>query len=204
MKEISNIYNPPELTRKEGLLNSNLLSTTDFWATPKGIFEAIQKYLNVDFCLDVCAIDENVSKCHYFISQRNADSLAVDWMDAFRWVSEKKQDTDNHKKFLWMNPPYSHMKVWMKKAYESGAPIACLIKSDTSTLLWPEYIVGKAAMVIFLVRRVNFEDQHGDRQSNNFANCVVVYDGLKHNDTIYEFAVIEKDDSGKPYLSCIS
>src|SRR5258708_30170071 len=49
------------------------------------------------------------------------------------------------------NPPYSEIKLWVKKAYEesiSGKLVVLLIPSRTDTLWWHEYIM-KATEIRF-------------------------------------------------------
>ena len=75
-------------------------SLTDEWATPRYLFDVLDKEFHFD--LDVCA-DESNHKCARFFTKEQ-DGLAQEW-----------------KGVCWMNPPYGRtIGAWMKKAYESS------------------------------------------------------------------------------------
>ena len=72
-----------------------------------------------------------------------------------------------------MNPPYSDVKLWMKKAYEEslkGATVVCLVPSRTDTRWFHQYALK--GDVRFLDRRLKFECA---TNMAPFPACVVVF-----------------------------
>lgn len=115
-------------------------SLTDEWATPRYLFDVLDKEFHFD--LDVCA-DESNHKCARFFTKEQ-DGLAQEW-----------------KGTCWMNPPYGRMiGAWMRKAYEAsrgGAVVVCLIPARTDTRWWSEYAM-RASELRFISGRVKFGD----------------------------------------------
>jgi len=112
----------------------------DEYETPWNIFEEIKVTANVNPVLDVCATNGN-TKCPDWFN-RSMDGLMQDW-----------------KKDFWMNPPYSEVGKWVKKAYEESnkwnVTGTALTYSKTDTKWWHEYVLGHAELN-FLKGRVNF------------------------------------------------
>ena len=82
------------------------MSGTGEWATPQNFFDAASKRLG-PFHIDLAAKAHN-TKCVDYISPEQ-DSLAQDVV----WV-DKCHTT------CWLNPPFSNIKDWIKKAYEQA------------------------------------------------------------------------------------
>jgi phage N-6-adenine-methyltransferase len=75
-------------------------SLTDQWATPRYVFDALDKEFG--FTLDVCADETNHKCARYF--DKETDGLRQPWTGV-----------------CWMNPPYGRtIGDWVKKAYEES------------------------------------------------------------------------------------
>lgn len=73
-----------------------------------------------------------------------------------------------------VNPPYSKLKAWCKKAYEEhqkGKTVVMLIPSRTDTYAWHEYIM-KATEIRFIRGRLKFGDS---KNSAPFPSAIVVF-----------------------------
>lgn len=128
-------------------------STTDDWSTPQDFYDALDDAFS--FTLDPCASREN-TKCPLFFTELE-DGLAQDW--------------SKHRVFV--NPPYSQIAAWMKKAYESslaGALVVCLIPARTDTRYWHNY--AKKGHIGFVKGRLKFG---GSKTSAPFPSAVIVF-----------------------------
>lgn len=99
-------------------------SANDDWETPPEVFGRYNHLYN--FTLDVCATPANALANRYF-------SITDDGL-AQNWAPER----------CWMNPPYSDVKPWMRKAWEesqAGALVVCLVPSRTGTAWFHDYAV---------------------------------------------------------------
>lgn len=116
------------------------VNPNDYWETPN--IELKKAMVNYDILpfLDVCATDRNAKFSNYFTE--NDDALNQDW---------------NHNFF--MNPPYSQIKTWMKKAFDehkkNNVDGLILTQSKTDTKWWHEFVEG-IAEVHFVKGRVKF------------------------------------------------
>lgn len=130
-------------------------SRTDEWETPQDIFAKLNVELG-PFTLDVCASEENKKVDLYFSKEDNG--LIQDW--------------GGHT--CWMNPPYSKVAKWVKKAYqESRKPntrIVCLLASRTDTRWFHKYCIH--ASVWFIKGRLRF---HGAENQAPFPSVIVVF-----------------------------
>lgn len=120
------------------------------WGTPQWLFDKLNTEFN--FTFDPCTNGKN-SKCAKF----STDSLNEDWSG----------------EVVFMNPPYSEVKVWMKKAYDEaqkGATVVCLVPSRTDTRWFHQYALE--GDVRFLDKRLKFE---GANNMAPFPACVVVF-----------------------------
>jgi phage N-6-adenine-methyltransferase len=106
-------------------MNSALMfsKASDEWETPQAFFDALDAEFGFD--LDVAATPEN-AKCADFLQ---ADHL---WSDG-EWNG----------RICWMNPPYSNVYAFIKKAAaeaQLGATVVCLVPSRTDTRWWHAYV----------------------------------------------------------------
>jgi phage N-6-adenine-methyltransferase len=139
---------------------------SDNRGTPQYIFDWISEQFG-PFDLDVAANELNAKVPHYFTKAQNG--LAQKWHGN-----------------VWMNPPYSDVEPWAKKAYEyarSGkGVVVALLPVWTETKWFDEY--ASHGRIILLRGRIRFV--HGEKGSAPFPNMVVIWDGesTRRNDTI--------------------
>lgn len=77
-------------------------------------------------------------------------------------------------KSVFVNPPYSQIKDWIKRCYEhaqGGAIVVALIPSRTDTRYWHEYVM-KAKEIRFIKGRLKFGNA---KNSAPFPSCIVVF-----------------------------
>lgn len=137
------------------MINEALYSSkTDEWATPQELYEKLDREFN--FTLDPCSTHENAKCANHFTAED--DGLSKDWTGHV----------------VFMNPPYSKVKDWMRKAYEeskAGVDVVCLVPSRTDTKWWHEYVM-KAAEIHFIMGRLKFGES---RNSAPFPSAVIVF-----------------------------
>jgi len=116
------------------------LITNDEWETPKEILQvAIRKY-QIAPILDVCATNSNSKFSEYYTI--TDDALTKEWDDDF-----------------FMNPPYSEIILWMKKAWfqhrKHNVNALILVFAKTGTRWWHDFVEGKAE-IHFQKGRIRF------------------------------------------------
>lgn len=130
-------------------------SRSDEWETPKDVFNDLNEDLG-PFTLDVCATPENKKVDLFFTRKENG--LVQDW--------------GGH--VCWMNPPYSEVAKWVRKAYnESRKPntrVVCLLASRTDTRWFHKYCVK--GTVWFIKGRLKFE---GAENQAPFPSMIVIF-----------------------------
>ena len=141
----------------------------DEWQTPKWLFDQLDAEFH--FQIDAAATSEN-TKCEnlFRISKSTPNgSLGHDWV----W-----SDTSIWRRFF-LNPPYSKIAAFMKKAYEEslkGATVVCLIPCRTDTRYWHDYCM-KASEIRLIKGRLKFTNQTIEKTSSaTFPSCIVVFD----------------------------
>lgn len=121
-------------------------STHDNWSTPIDVLQELDQEFKFNF--DPCPLNENPT----------FDGLSLEWGTS-----------------TFVNPPYSKIKDWCKKAYEEsqkGKTIVMLIPSRTDTKYWHDYIM-KAKEIRFIKGRLKFG---GSKNSAPFPSCIVVFE----------------------------
>lgn len=129
-------------------------SSKDNWETPSDLFRDLNREFS--FTIDGCADSEN-AKCEKFYSKAE-NGLIQDW--------------GNENVFI--NPPYSEISKWLKKAYfasKKGATVVCLIPSRTDTRWWHNYVM-KSSEVRFVKGRIKF---NGAKHGAPFPSAIVVF-----------------------------
>lgn len=120
-------------------------SSCDNWKTPDDVYSKLNDEFYFDF--DPCPLND----------KPDFDGLSIEWG-----------------KSNFVNPPYSKISDWCKKAYEEykkGKTVVLLIPSRTDTKYWHEYIM-KATEIRFIKGRLKFGNS---KNSAPFPSCVVVY-----------------------------
>ena len=135
----------------KGLYTSN----TDDWATPQGLFDALND--EFEFTLDPCASPDNAKCVKYFTKEDNG--LAQDWT-GYR---------------VFCNPPYGKAIVqWVKKCAEEaekGTLVVMLIPARTDTSYFHDFIYNKAE-IRFIRGRLHFNNS---KQSAPFPSMIVIF-----------------------------
>lgn len=96
---------------------------SDEWETPKDLFNKLHAEFN--FTLDPCATAETRKCARWFGVAHNG--LEHDW----------------HQETVFVNPPYSDLRAWIKKAHSAsikGATVVMLIPARTDTKAFHQYI----------------------------------------------------------------
>jgi phage N-6-adenine-methyltransferase len=132
-------------------------SKSDEWYTPPAFVRPISEAVG-GFDLDPASGAESSPIAEETLTEAD-DGLSVPWHGR-----------------VWCNPPYSEVKRWSQKfALESRREgvelIVALIKGDTSTSWWHEYVL-EADFICMVDRRLNFG---GSTNSATFASHVAVY-----------------------------
>lgn len=113
---------------------------SDEWETPQALFDGLN--LEFGFTIDVCATKKNTKCKRYFTEQ--GFSLVRPWDG----------------EVCWMNPPYSQVDLWIKKAYEESrrpfnpAVVVCLVYARTDTVWFHKYALK--GEIRFLKGRLTF------------------------------------------------
>ena len=124
----------------------------DEFSTPQALFDFYDKAFH--FGLDVSATPRN-TKCRRFFT-KSVDGLKQEWTGT-----------------VWMNPPYSQLGHWVKKAYESslsGCTVVGLIPVWTDAKWFQDSCMH--AEIQFLRGRVSFDGRPGFAP---FSNMVVIW-----------------------------
>lgn len=134
----------------------------DEWLTPPWIIEALGL-----LDLDPCTPDRmpwQTAKVRYC---RSEDGLTKPWFGN-----------------IWLNPPYSCIKTWMKKISDYGNGIA-LIFARTETEFFFDYVWPKADAILFVKGRIYFHYPDGSKaKANGGAPSVLVAYGPENADLL--------------------
>jgi phage N-6-adenine-methyltransferase len=136
-------------------LNQGLFSSlTPDWATPAGVFAALNERYKFD--LDACATAANAKAERFFTPEQ--DGLRQEWTGT-----------------VWLNAPYGReIGRWLRKAWESsqhGATVVCLVPSRTDTEWWHAWCMK--GDIFFIRGRLRFGDS---QNSAPFPSAVVVFE----------------------------
>jgi phage N-6-adenine-methyltransferase len=131
------------------------LPDSDNRPTPQKVFDWISQRFG-PFDLDVAADDENAKCAKYFTIDQNG--LDQKWSGS-----------------VWMNPPYSNVLPWVKKAWEYAkaghGTVTALLPVWTDTGWFSDYVTH--GYITLLKRRIRFSK--GAETSAPFPNMVVVW-----------------------------
>lgn len=166
---------------------STLDGDRDCWATPSGLFAALNRRFG--FGLDVCALPWS-AKCAKFYTPE-IDGLRQDW---FKDAGEGA---------AWCNPPFSDIEPWLIKARDEadrGLTTVCILPAHrVEQPWWQRYVEGCAvcgalhlthvmaggdheyepiAEVVSIPGRVNYVPPPGIKSSGaEFPSCLAIYWG---------------------------
>lgn len=144
---------------KTGLSPVLFTRESDEWATPQPLYDWLNR--SFTFTLDPAASDENAKCPEYFTAEE--DGLAQSWAGAR----------------VFLNPPYSNVGDWVKKAVHevttAQATVVLLTAARVDTRWFQDYILGKANEVQFLPGRVQFDRPGKVANSAPFPSVIVVF-----------------------------
>ena len=132
----------------------HFMSQRSDWRTPKNLFDELDKEFH--FWCDLCASEENaLCECYYTKENSMLDACL-------------EEDFG----FYWCNPPYGReLYKFVKKVYESKAPVVMLLPARTDTRWFHEFCL-KAKEIRFIKGRLKFDDQ---KNSAPFPSMLVVF-----------------------------
>jgi len=127
---------------------------------PPNLYSIACLKFNIIPKIDVCATEKN-SKCAKFITEKE-DSLLVEWKQTF-----------------FMNPPYSKVEKFMKKAYyqhiKHGVEGLILVFAKTDTKWWHEFVENKAEVHFIKGRIKFFKDGYETKNSAPYPSVWLIY-----------------------------
>lgn len=130
-------------------------NNSDEWSTPQDFFNQLD--LEFHFNLDPCATKEN-HKCERYFSQEE-NGLSKNWGGCTVFV----------------NPPYSQLKHWVKKSWEEthkpNTTVVMLIPARTDTKYFHDYIYHRSE-IRFIKGRLKFGNS---KTGAPFPSMVVVF-----------------------------
>jgi len=139
---------------------------SDEWGTPQWLFDLLNE--EFDFQIDAAATPKNAKvPAAYFEDLDAVPTLEFCWYCKGSWER------------FWLNPPYSKIAAFMKKAYEEsqkGAVVVCLIPARTDTRYWHDYVM-KSQEIRFIKGRLKFGDS---KTGAPFPSVVVIFDIHRH------------------------
>ena len=134
--------------------------------TPIAVVSRIQELIRIPFVHDVCA-EYKTAKCVSFWTKED-DAFSKDWLEPLTDFSLPGA--------LWCNPPFSDIKPWIQRAYETamrGGIVVVLTPDDRSVSWYQEFIEDKAQIVYVPNKRISFEDGEGIPQRGNPKGSVI-------------------------------
>ena len=145
------------ITRNKGLLTPTWQRhkvSDDEYGTPQALFNY---YDNIyPLTVDVCST-RKLAKCKKFYTPKQ-DGLSKEWVGV-----------------CWMNPPYSSLGAWVKKAHEAaknGAVVVALLPMFTDTAWFHGY--ASHATIEALKGRLQFENRP-DNGYSSFGHTIFVF-----------------------------
>ena len=108
----------------------------DEWGTKRTLFDKLDREFG--FTLDVSATPEN-AKCGRFFT-KNDDGLQQEWTG-----------------IVWMNPPFSAIGEWLKKAVESPCTVVALVPTRTNPPWWHDLVLKHADEIRYIRKKLSFE-----------------------------------------------
>jgi site-specific DNA-methyltransferase (adenine-specific) len=108
------------------------ISGHDNWATPKEVYDGLDSEFHF-----------NDDPCPLYGAENTNDGLVRDWGTS-----------------TFLNPPYSNPTPWVEKAYKEslkGKIVVGLLRGDTSTRWFHEWVLGKAE-IRFIRGRLKFNN----------------------------------------------
>ena len=142
----------------------------DDWGTPMLLFKKLHDEFN--FCVDVCAEDNNALLDQYIGLDENA--LKEDW-DTHCSIPHAASRYYIHN--FYMNPPYSNVALFMERMAKESLKnkhnrYVALVASRTDTRWFHDWVLPIASEIRFIKGRLTFS---GALSTAPFPSLVVVY-----------------------------
>ncbi len=161
---------------------------SDNWQTPECLFKWLDNQYR--FTLDPAASDNNFLCDKYYTIK--TDGLKQNWKD----------------ERVYINPPYSKVAWWVKKAYkethEGDCPIVVMLTAGRVDTRWfADYVFKYASKIIFIKGRIKSinREMPGWREDGNFKispapfpSIVFVFNNIKGSSARVGNAVFETID----------
>lgn len=149
---------------------------TDKRPTPQYVFDHLDREFHFD--LDAAAGHEpELHKCDRYFTVED-DALQQDW---------------NASSAVFLNPPYSNMRVWIEKAYEESVkhqvPVVLLVSAGTG-LTWFGWAFERAAEIRFIIGHLSFRD---DNKTAPFGSLLIVFHGERVAGSSARTSIIYRD-----------
>ncbi|MGP0003046.1 MAG: DNA N-6-adenine-methyltransferase [Acetobacteraceae bacterium] len=155
----SNLEPDAPTARNKGLLTPSwqrFKVSDDEYGTPQALFDHYDRIYH--FTFDVCSTPQ-LAKCKKFYTLEQ-DGLQQEWIGV-----------------CWMNPPYSALRKWVKKAYEAaknGAVVVALLPMFTDAAWFHDY--ASHATIEVLKGRLQFANRT-DNGYTPFGHGIFVFRG---------------------------
>ncbi len=130
------------------------------WETPPDLFNPLNDEFH--FNLEACANDENHKLPLYFTEKTNG--LLQEWSPRTCWVAA----------------PYDNPTPWVRKAYEEtlkGATVVCLLREDSSTNWFQNWVFNKASEIRLLKKRPRFLYKNTEKGTPPTSSILAIYRG---------------------------
>lgn len=145
------------------------------WVTPDDLFDNLNDYFN--FTLDAAA-NKRSTKCKLYYTDE------VEYMGHHSYSRNGlKHSWEGEQVFV--NPPYSHIALWVKKAYEESLKDTnskvMLIPARTDTRYFNDYC-SRAARLYFIKGRLKFSNS---KNTAPFPSVIVVFNRTASKREVY-------------------
>lgn len=140
-----------------GRYNWHLSADFDIRLTPPNLFAALDAEFG--FTVDVAALPDNALCPRYFTPE--TDGLAQDW------TGER----------CWMNPPYSKIAPWTRKAATSSALVVGLLPVRSEVAWFHDDVLATDADIRFIRGRLCFGNSPSEGGHAPEPSMVVIWNG---------------------------
>lgn len=152
----------------------------DLWRTPPSLFAA----LDAEFCFQLDAAAPHNALCRKFITQEQ-NTLETPWSDYLTIPG-----------YAWMNPPYSYITPFVKKAAEESINqigTVMLVPSDTSVGWFKEALQTASEVRLITSGRLAFINPVTGKpvSGNNKGSMLIIWHPYPR--THCEFTTVDRD-----------
>lgn len=116
---------------------------SDGWRTPKHIYASLNA--EFEFSLDAACTTDNCLAAQGLYFDLGIDGLVERWSD-YCPTGE----------FIFVNPPFSKVGLWVEKSWHSQCNVVLIVQADTGTRWWHRFVVN-CDEIRFYEGRVQFD-----------------------------------------------